>query len=570
MACPSSGSLHAAANPFGAGVVKGRVVAGAEVDDVFTRGEVGDGVNAPDVVRGQDKGAVARAVLKTVLPERTGFRGAAQPAGGTSRRLDRIDEIAESGPMTQTARTLTRLRDLPGPCRLPVLGNLHQIRFNRLHLILEEWAERYGPIYRIGIGPRRIVVISDRSAIQRVLMQRPEGFRRTTMLESVAAEMRLKGVFAAEGEDWRRQRRMVVVALNRAKLRDFFPRMAVTVGRLQRRWEQAADRGEPVDLCRDLMRFTVDVTVQFAFGVDANTLETPGPVIQRHLDKVLPVVHRRTNAPFAWWRFVRLPSDRALDRALEALEQEVGTMVRETRRRMAAEPERHDAPTNFLEAILAAVGTEGSGFTDEDIFANAGTLLLAGEDTTANTIAWTVHGFAKYPEHFERARREVDALVAPDPAITNLEQTAKLVFLDAFCNETMRLKPVAPLLIFEPVTDVGLSGCEIPKGTPLMLLSRRMATREENFADGASFDPGRWLVTPGSDERAHDRRAFVPFGGGPRLCPGRSLALLQIRLVLAMLCRNFEMEIVGTGKAVEEHLALTMIPANLSMLLRRR
>ncbi len=147
--------------------------------------------------------------------------------------------------MIQTARTLTRLRDLPGPCRLPVLGNLHHIRFNRLHLILEEWAERYGPVYRIGIGPRRIVVISDRSAIQRILMQRPEEFRRTTMLEAVAAEMRLKGVFAAEGEDWRRQRRMVVVALNRAKLRDFFPRMAVTVGRLQRRWEQAADRENP-------------------------------------------------------------------------------------------------------------------------------------------------------------------------------------------------------------------------------------------------------------------------------------------------------------------------------------
>ncbi len=61
-------------------------------------------------------------------------------------------------------------------------------------------------------------------------------------------------------------------------------------------------------------------------------------------------------------------------------------MVRETRRRMAAEPERRDAPTNFLEATLAAAKTEGSGFTDEDVFANAGTLLLAGEDTTANTI----------------------------------------------------------------------------------------------------------------------------------------------------------------------------------------
>ena len=472
--------------------------------------------------------------------------------------------------MTQADRALKPLRDLPGPRGLPVLGNLLQTRFDRLHLTLEDWAEQYGPMYAIRIGPQRIAVISDHSAIQRVLMQRPGRFRRTAMLESVAAEMRLKGVFAAEGEDWRRQRRMVVSALNRAKLRDFFPQLAVTVGRLRQRWERAADRGEPVALCRDLMRLTVDVTMQLAFGVDANTLETPGPVIQRHLDKVFPVLHRRVNAPFAWWRLVRLPSDRALDRALEALEREVGAMVRETKRRMAGEPERRSAPTNFLEAILAAVEMGESRFTDAEIFANAGTLLLAGEDTTANTIAWAVHCFMMHPEHFERARREVDALVAPEPAIASLEQSTQLAFLDAFCNEVMRLKPVAPLLVFEPVASVELLGCLVPKGTPLMLLTRRMATRDEHFADGARFEPERWLDAHESGERAHDRRAFVPFGGGPRLCPGRSLALLQMRTVLAMLCRNFEPEPVCGGNDVEEHLAFTMMPANLSVRLRRR
>ena len=471
--------------------------------------------------------------------------------------------------MTQSESALTPLRDLPGPRGLPLLGHLHRIRFDRLHLILEDWAEQYGAIFRICIGPHRIAVVSDRSAIQRILVQRPDGFRRTRMLESVAAEMRLKGVFAAEGEDWRRQRRIVTAALNRAKLTDFFPTLAVTVGRLQRRWERAADASEPVDLCRDLMRFTVDVTMQLAFGVDANTLETPGPVIQRHLDKVFPVLHRRVNAAFPWWRYIRLPSDRALDRALEALEREVGDMVRAARERMAAEPERRDAPANFLEAILGAVETEDSGFTDAEIFANAGTLLLAGEDTTANSMAWTVHYFTKYPEHFERVRREVDAVVAPEPAIASLDQTTELPFLDAFCNEVMRLKPVAPLHILEPVADVEILGCLVPKGTPIMMLARRMATRDENFGEGSTFDPDRWLVPAEERSVPHDRRAFVPFGAGPRLCPGRNLALLQIRTVLAMLCRNFEVAPVRGGDDVGEHLAFTMMPSNLSVRLSR-
>ena len=359
-------------------------------------------------------------------------------------------------------------------------------------------------------------------------------------------------------------------ALNRARLKDFFPTLAMTVERLQRRWEGAAERAEAVDLCRDLMRFTVDVTMQLAFGVDANTLETPGPVIQRHLDRVFPVLHRRVNAAFPYWRHVRLPSDRALDRALESLEREVGAMVRTARERMAAEPQRFQAPANFLEAILAAVEAEGSGFSDAEIFANAGTLLLAGEDTTANSMAWAVHYFTEYPEHFGRARAEVDALVAPEPAVVNLEQTRQLPFLDAFCNEAMRLKPVAPLHVLEPTADVAVLDCLIPKGTPLMLLVRRMATRDESFGDGARFDPDRWLVPPEERSCPHDRRAFVPFGAGPRLCPGRSLALLQIRTVLAMLCRNFEVEPVCAGTGVHEHLAFTMLPANLTVQLRRR
>ena len=470
--------------------------------------------------------------------------------------------------MTETASAPSGLRDLPGPRGLPLIGVLHRLRFDRLHLTLEEWADRYGPLFRIDMGPHPVAVVSDSAAIQRILVQRPQGFRRTRRLESVAAEMGLRGVFAAEGEDWRRQRRIVTAALNRHKLGDFFPKLAAIAARLQHRWEEAADRGEPVDVCGDLMRFTVDVTMQLAFGVDANTLETPGPVIQRHLDKVFPVLHRRTNAPFMYWRWFRLPSDRALDRALEAIRREVGGMVRAARERMAADPDRE--PADFLEAILAAAADEGSGISDADIFANAGTLLLAGEDTTANSIAWAMHYFTLHPDLFGRARDEVDSVLAPAAALEDLEQANRLPFLDAFCNEVMRLKPVAPMHVAEPLEDTEMLGCLIPRGTPIMMLLRHAATRDEHFAEGGRFDPERWIAPPETRPDPHDRRVFLPFGGGPRLCPGRALALLEIRAVLAMLCRNFDLEPAMPVGEVREHLAFTMLPAGLKVRLKRR
>ena len=455
----------------------------------------------------------------------------------------------------ETASQPTGVRDLPGPGGLPIVGNLHQIRFSRLHLDLEKWADRYGPLFRVRFGTSDVVVVSDRATIQRLLVQRPQAFRRTRRLESVSKELRLRGVFAAEGDDWRRQRRIVAAALNRAHLVDFFPQLVTTAERLRRRWQQAAERGDTIDLCSDLMRFTVDVTIGLAFGIDANTLETPGPVIQRHLDKVFPMMHRRVNAPFPYWRHLRMPSDRALDRALDSIEEEVNAMVRTARERMATKPE----PTNFIEAILAALEEEGSGFTDAEIFANAGTLLLAGEDTTANSTGWAVHYFMQYPEHFERARQEVDSVIAPAEAIETLEQTKQLPFVDAFNNEAMRLKPVAPLHVLEPVSDVELMGCHVPQGTTIMMLVRREATREEHFADAGRFDPERWLAKDRCSP--HEPRAFLPFGAGPRLCPGRNIALIQIRTVLAMLVRNFDIR--PAGAKVEEHLAFTMLPANL-------
>ena len=472
--------------------------------------------------------------------------------------------------MVETRSRLQTYEALGGPSGLPVVGNLFQIRLDSLHDTLERWADRYGPLYRVRIGSIRMAVVSDPDAVKRMHRERPDRFRGTRALEAVAAEMRLKGVFVAEGDDWLRQRKIVVMALNTAHLKSFFPRLAVTVGRLMRRWERAADAQEPVDLCRDLMRLTVDVTTQLAFGVDFNTLETPGPVIQQNLDKVFPMLHRRLNAPIPYWRYIRLPKDRELDRALDRIRKQVDEIIGEVRERMLAEPSHYTSPANFLEAIIAAKEVKGLGFSNDDIFANVCTLLLAGEDTTAHTIAWAVSYFLRYPEHFARVRAEVDAVIAPSASVEEIEQVDRFPFLDAFFNEAMRLKPVAPLNSMEPIEDVEVLGHIIPKGTVIMTLNRRLATRDEHFGDAARFDPERWLASDAERGCPHDTSTFLPFGAGPRFCPGRNLALLQIRTVLAMQSRNFDVELVEPGQAVEERLAFTMMPTNLVVRMKRR
>lgn len=480
----------------------------------------------------------------------------------TAQKVE-IDKSATTG--------LRKIHELPGPDRLPLIGNLHQLSPATLHLTLEKWADQYGDIYRVYFGPRPLVVIAECETTQRILRDRPEGFRRTSILEKAATDMHLNGVFSREGELWRRHRMIVTKSLNRTKLKSLFPTLRMMVERLKRCWDYSADQAQSVDVCRDLMRFTVDVTMQVAFGIDPNTQETEGPVIQRHLDKVFPILHRRVFLPFPVWRYIRLPSDYALKSSLNALQDEVDEMVRVVRQRMESDPQLKDSPTNFLESILSEIERENSGLSDEDVFANAGTLLLAGEDTTANSIAWCIHYLMRYPEHFHGMRSEVDELTASNGAATlELEQTNRLPFLDAFVNEVMRLKPVAPFLAAESNFDTVILGCQIPRGTTIHMLTRKTATKDSNFVNADRFEPERWLNAKAHRFRPHERQAFIPFGSGPRLCPGRNLALFEIRMVLSMLCRNFDLETIHGTSEVNERLKFTMMPENLTVNLRKR
>ncbi|MDA0821698.1 MAG: cytochrome P450 [Proteobacteria bacterium] len=473
--------------------------------------------------------------------------------------------------MSVVVSTRKTIADLDGPNGLPIVGNLLQVNFEQFHLHVERWCDEFGPIFKIRMGPKTIVCIADSDEVNKLLRDRPATYRRRSTIESVIKELGFNGVFSSEGEDWKRQRKVVALALNSAHLNQFFPQLLETTRRLQRRWEKAADQNLSVDLCRDVMRYTVDVTTQLAFGVSVNTLETDGPVIQQQLDKVFPMLGKRVNAPFPYWRYIRLPKDRELDRAIAGIETTVNGFITDCRQRMQENPSLYDEPTNFLEAIIAAQTAEqGSKFTDQEIYSNVVTLLLAGEDTTANTIAWAGKYFIEFPDYFAKVRAEVDSIVGSDSLVSDHNLLPRLKYLEAFANETMRIKPVGPLFPMETNEPVNLMGYELPAKTPVLALTRHLAINPENFGAPDQFNPERWLNPQSSATAPHKTNAFLPFGTGPRFCPGRNLALVEIKMALAMLCRNFQIELTDPTRKVEEKLAFAMFPANLKVKFTRR
>lgn len=466
-------------------------------------------------------------------------------------------------------RVRRRIDNLPGPTGLPLIGNVHQIELERLHLVLERWATEYGPLYKYRMGSNVVVVVSDPTVSEQILRARPETFRRGGTVEPVFAEMGVAGVFSAEGAAWRPQRRLAMEALSHRNLRGFFPTLERVTQRLLARWERKAAAGATLDLADEMKRFTVDVTTALAFGHDVGTIDQGDDVIQRKLELVFPAFSRRLFALLPTWRWLRMPADRRLDRALDELRAWLRARIAEARARLAADPARAQHPANFLESMIAARDAEGRPFSDAIIFGNAMTMLLAGEDTTANTLVWAVHHLCGAPDTVARLRAEVDGMLGPSPVARDIETANHLAFAGAVANEAMRLRPVAPLFFLEANRDVVIGDVSIPRGTWVSLLMRPPATDDRHFEQAAAFRPERWL-DEGPARVAHEPSAHMPFGSGPRICPGRTLALLEMKMVLSMLFGAFDVERVGEAGDVRELFAFTMAPVGVRVRLRRR
>lgn len=450
---------------------------------------------------------------------------------------------------------------------MPFFGNLLQLDPKRAHLVLEEFARDLGTPYRMRLRRRDMLVVSDPEAIAEILRARPGVFRRGRPVESVFAEMGIAGVFSAEGRDWERQRRLVMRAFDPARLRGYFPALSAVTGRLRRRWMAAASRGAPLDIQQELMRYTVDVTAGLAFGTDTNTLERDDDIIQQDLDRVFPMLSRRMSSPFMYWRHFRLPADRELDRSLVRIRAAIDGFIGQARVRMAAQPALREKPSNLIEALLASRDQPDSGFTDRDVSGNVFTALLAGEDTTANTLAWLCHFLARDPQAQAAMRREADAVLCGEPELTDFERVQDLPYVEAATREAMRLKPVAPLLFFEANEATEVAGIGIGPRTTVATLMRLPGLDAALFPDPLAFRPERWTrATPEASKAA--QRVLMPFGGGPRFCPGRYLALLEIRMVASMLAKNFTLH--PAGAEPEERYNLSMMPLGLRVRLQNR
>jgi cytochrome P450 len=418
----------------------------------------------------------------------------------------------------------------------------------------EGCVRRYGGFVHVPFGPVDVVLLSDPTLIERVLIEDTASYRKhfgTRILKAVVGE----GLLTNEGDSWLRQRRLAQPAFHKKRIESYAGAMVDYTARTLETWRD----GETRDVHEELSRLTLEIVGKTLFDAD---VRPRAHAVGGALGTVLGTFERRLASGFHLPFWVPTPRNRRFRRATEVLEDLIQGILAERR---AAPGDRGD-----LLSMLTAARDEatGAGMSQEQLRDEVMTLVLAGHETTANTLVWTFHLLSENPAVESRLAEELAGVLGPPAAarVPTLEDVPRLPYAADVLRESMRLYPAAWGVGREAAREADVGPWRIAPRTTVLILQWTVHRDERFFARAASFEPERWA---GDFARSLPRFAYFPFGGGPRQCIGNAFATMEATLLLATIASRWRLR--GTGTPVEPVAAATLRPRGpVPMRLERR
>jgi cytochrome P450 len=384
-------------------------------------------------------------------------------------------------------------------------------------------ARRYGDIFTVPLLTGPVVVTGHPEGAREVFRAPQDHFGIWAEAQLIPVFGR-ESIFVATGESHSRHRRAILPALQKMG----------SMPEIIRRRVEALRAGEEIDAARFALGISLRVITSTLLGdkedeeleaLAARYVQISGsdPVL---LALVFPALQRRLYLP--WARFTRLRS------------QFFGRLEEKIQRAREAPAEEGSAFASMLRSL------EGESLRDDLV-----TLLIAGHESTAHALAWALYCLHQHPESLKALRAELDRL----PLDAGTEEITALPYLDAVCEETLRLHPVVVQVTRVLRKPLSLGGYELPAGVSVSPCAHLIHRREELFPAPETFRPERFL------ERRFSPFEHLPFGGGGNRCPGASFAKAEMKLVLFHLLRRWELAPTYRGEIPARVRGLVMVPA---------
>jgi cytochrome P450 len=417
---------------------------------------------------------------------------------------------------------------VPGPRGLPLLGSGPDLLRDPLGTY-ERAMRVHGDVVRFAVGPTRRLVLHavfEPDLVRQALAD--HAHTKDMAFYTAFAETLGDALLTSDGDDWRRQRRIIQPLFTRQRMAGYAAAMADEAARLVASWAPAAAAGRPADLHREMTGYTMRVIGRLLFGTDVDAaigqVEAAFPVLNRH-------IHRRAVSPVRWPRRWPTPANRRAAGARAALDDVVDQIID---RRRAAGASGDDLVGRLLEARDPETGDR---LDDTEVREQALLFVLAGHETTATALTFALNLLGHHPDAQRRVRDEAHAVLG-DRAPTAAD-VAALAYTTGVVKEAMRLYPPVYGIARRTGAPVDVGGHLLPAGSVLLVSPWVTHRHPRHWEHPDRFDPDRF--TPEREAGRH-RYAYLPFGGGPRACLGSHFAMLEAVIATATVVRGYRLE----------------------------
>ncbi|GAA6617902.1 cytochrome P450 [Scytonema sp. NUACC26] len=447
---------------------------------------------------------------------------------------------------TKSNNSTSKLPDvfsLPGPKGKFLLGNLMEFEQSPLGF-LTQCAQQYGGIVPFHLGSSPSILITEPEYIEQVFKNR-ELFGTPKILKVLFRTLLGQGLLTSDGDTWFRQRRLSQPVFHQKRIAGYGEVMVAYTEKMLASWQN----GETKDIQAEMMHLTFNIVMKTLFSRDATDKEAQDVALAMGLAAPWFVENRKSPFP-ALSKRLPTPSNRRYQSAVRQLDKYIYRIIEE--RRSSGED-----PGDLLSLMMQARDEDdGSQMSDKQLRDAIATLIFAGHETTANSLAWTWMLLAQYPEVQTKLQQELQTVLGDrTPTVADL---AALQYTTMIVKESMRLYPVVWNRVSEASQDCELGGYKVPVGCTVIISQWVMHRSERYFENPEVFYPERWA---NDLEKELPKGVYAPFGGGPRTCIGKSFASMEAVLLLATIAQKFELNLIPNQSIIPEP-TMTLQPKN--------
>lgn len=399
--------------------------------------------------------------------------------------------------------------------------------------------DELGDVFRTEFfgGPGRVVMISNPAHVAS-LMSRPNDAPSATRFSPLRPIVGPDSVLTAVGARHKQQRGLLLPQFHGKAVADYQERIDSATDRRIDEWRV----GVRIPLADLGQQITLDVIMSAVFGIEDEAAASAAERAVRSsmirllnlsthpLASVVQMVNSRSREPRGVLKLILRPLDTAIYKVIDE------------RRREGADRPDGGGRTDILTVLMAARGDDGLPLRDNEIRDELLTLVLAGHETTSNSVAWTFERLTRNPEVYARS---VEAARSGDDA-----------YIEALINESMRSRPVVPIIARELGAQWQFGPYAVESGVIALVSILALHHREDLYPRPYAFDPERFLGVRPSPQK------LMPFGGGNRRCLGAGLALAELRVVLTQILRRVDVAMTDSPAEVPRHRNVTMIPGD--------